>query len=626
MVTGKIDSSSDRGGRGKNSIAQAHIVFADFSSMRKVDNVDFGFSFRTPGRIRRSISRISNSSLHNAEGPNRISRDSSAAQSQRSTSRASTIERDGRTGRKPSTRPEVQDVRSNKRRRLTANSSEDDPFINEPPPTRRASRTNTSSMFAIAEDQEELEALPGEENDSDLGDATINPELPDSLPDEIHEKENTGPGDGKPPAKRKKRKSIGQQSTIHKKKSSDRSRNASHRLHDGHSTISPLLEEESEPRIRSDHDKEHIRLHETSSQKSSLPSRQRKKRKSVVLVRKKRRSSEGVRPQLENRTLNSGFLTQQGKDVNEQSGGPTIHRNIRPPLSVTRSSPVIRSIEAVDDASDEEYIDEDESPEPPTPAPIKKWKLPITARTASSKGPGRTAGQTNRSRKSTFPILTHRITSTEALPTIRGEEEDLDGEGSDDASTAVHTYSHRAAPNVADVIAQICRETIETTIERMETEAEKESWAIRQRKRSALEAFGADLDNRLFDVSAAAEDRLDLEARVRKLKREKTDLQTRWLEVRSERERTALRCDRLRHEHWENEYSRQDRWSISEAARKAELELDQKSPEEEEALEYLLRSVAEEVTITGGGGLLNRLKSMNAQLEKIAGMLEGRAG
>ena len=513
-----------------------------------------------------------------------------------------------------------------KRRRLTPDATK-----GEPSAARRGPPSKTSSMFAIAENPDKQEPRLVSEVDNDRGDST---DVPQYLPNGSQGKENNAPGTAKAPAKRKKRRSVGQQSTRKKKRSLDSLTVPSDRLDDEHATVlssraaSPPLERESEQGSRSTHDGDHSRLHETPSETSTLPSKRRKKRKSVVLVKKKRRSSEGVKSQPRRRMMIQGSPDQQSDEDEGKPHSPADRRNIHPPSSVLRSSPVMRSIE-VNDASDEEYIDEEESPEPPTPSTTKKAKTSTKASKASSSTLGSKTEQTRRSRKLTFPILTHRITNTDALPTIREEDEDEDEDeermNGDDSFISVHAISHRAAPNVADVLAQICRETIETTIERMDTEAVKGSRAILQRKRAALEAFGADLDSRLLDVSTAAEDRLDLEARVRKVKREKTDLQSRWLEVRGQRERIALGCDRLRREHWEDEQSRENQWMISEAARKAELELEKDSSDEEEALEHLLRSVAEEVSSTAGGGLLNRMKSMNAQLEKMAGVLEGRA-
>ena len=451
--------------------------------------------------------------------------------------------------------------------------------------------------------------------------------------DQDNEKENVVPGDGKAPPKRKKRKSVGQQSLRKKRRPADGSAAARLAPMDERSAIPtptsgfPEPAEDSTHEAESDADSTHGEPEQTVTDRSKLPAKRRKKRKSVILVKKKRRSSEGMKSRSRSTAAPKGPTPSRDDDgEDEPRSASALPRIVHRPSPVSRSSPVIRSIE-VDDSSDEEYIDEEYSPEPPTPAPAKKGTKAMTAHKAPVEPSSRKSVQAKgRRRKSTFPILTHRMTNIDALPTIREEDDNRDSGDGDDASAAVQAFSDRAAPNVADVLGQICRETIETTIDRMETDDGGESKAVRQRKRSALEAFAADLDGRLHEVSAAVEDRLDLEGRVRKVKREKTDLQARWIEVRKQRERVALRCDRLRREHWENEQSREDRWRISEAARKAELDLDRNMSEEEEALEYLLRTVAEEVTNAHDGGLLERMKSMNAQLEHIAGVFEGRAG
>lgn len=218
------------------------------------------------------------------------------------------------------------------------------------------------------------------------------------------------------------------------------------------------------------------------------------------------------------------------------------------------------------------------------------------------------------------------MTNVDALPTIQEEEVDSNAEDRENTTGSIPAFSDRAAPNAVEVLAQICREMVEAAIGRMESNPSGEARAVRERKRSALEAFGADLDDRLLNMSAAVEDRVNLEARVRKVKREKADLQARWIEVRKQRERIALKCDHVREEHWENEHTREERWMISEAARKAELALDGETPDEDESIEFMLRSVAEQVTNAhNGGGSLHRMQSMNKQLERMAGVLEGRS-
>ena len=484
--------------------------------------------------------------------------------------------------------------------------------MNELPQTRRRNR---SSMFAIAEVSDEQDRPLQQEDMDEFDDTSVLGASKPSDAEPDNEKENAVPGDGKPSGRRKKRKSIGQQSKRKKKRPSGDSSTAVQNTANGQRASSlpePEHVLEIEESVQGDTESEAETSNDRTAVQSKPPIRKRRKRKSVVLIKKKRRSSEGIKAQP---TAKRSAVPQKGLDEGSPSVASPISRNTRLRSPISRSSPIMRSIE-VDEASDEEYID-DESPEPPTPAPSKKERrAPKTGGGTSTRTDTRQG--TTQSRKNTFPILTHRMTNADALPTIAEEVEEGHSIASDDdTSTAALAISNRTAPNVADVLAQICRETVETTIERMDVEAGSESRALRQRKRSALEAFGADLDTRLFDISAAIEDRLHLEARVRRVKREKADLQAQWIEVRRQRERVALKCDRVRREHWENEQAREDRWNISEAARKVELELERNSPDEDEGLEYLLRAVAEEVTNAHDGGLLNRVRSLNAQLEQM---------
>jgi predicted RNase H-like nuclease (RuvC/YqgF family) len=144
-------------------------------------------------------------------------------------------------------------------------------------------------------------------------------------------------------------------------------------------------------------------------------------------------------------------------------------------------------------------------------------------------------------------------------------------------------------------------------------------------KRSALTGFGKDLEDELFELSEAVENRINLEARVRKGKREKSALQAELIEMKKERERIALKCDAVRRRHWEHEQDARHKWELSEAARRAELEMERDDSVEDEGMEFLLRSVTCEVSsLSDQGGLLERIRSFNGQLESMARILEGR--
>ncbi|KAJ4547410.1 hypothetical protein HRR76_000053 [Exophiala dermatitidis] len=388
---------------------------------------------------------------------------------------------------------------------------------------------------------------------------------------------------------------------------------------------------------------------------SSKPKR-RKKRKSVVLVRKKRRSSgpgenqpgqpevptpepdtqaspappssvltlpPASRRQTRN-SLKKDLLTDIGRSPSvsgtpppkqmEEAGDETYNKES--PRELTTPAPSKQTKE--DDNDDDESYIQESSPEPTTPAPTTRTKRTskVGSRRTSSKrdalpskkGPSKTR----------FPFLTHRLTNLSRLPTIHETNED--GEHGDDPLDMTNDHGQ---PNVVDVLAQICRETIENLVEGTSTSRLPSDRAAVKTKRDALEAFGRDLDDELFELSEVVENRIHLEARVRKSRREKASLQAEWLALRKERERIALECDAVRRQHWECEDDARQRWNLSEAAKRAEIELNRDNHNTEDGIEFLLRSVASNVSSASEeGGLLNKVKRFNAQLESMALLLE----
>ena len=265
---------------------------------------------------------------------------------------------------------------------------------------------------------------------------------------------------------------------------------------------------------------------------------------------------------------------------------------------------------------DESYV-EDSELEPETPAPSKKTRKQPRAQRSSS----RSAEPSGRKRgKATFPILTHKLTGVSTLSTINEEDEDLSFADPLSNSDAIPKQ-----PNVVDILAQICRETIHKMIERVDDTTKRSEKATATKKRTALVAFGKDLDNELFTMSQAVEHRIALGARVRKTRREKASLQIEYLEIRKQREQIALQCDGVRRQHWECEEANRRKWTLSEAARRVEQEIERNEASEDEGLEFLLRSVTESVSSAStSGGILDKVKSLNSQLETMALLLEGR--
>ena len=266
---------------------------------------------------------------------------------------------------------------------------------------------------------------------------------------------------------------------------------------------------------------------------------------------------------------------------------------------------------------DASYQEESEL-EPEMPAAIKKTsKRPRKRRARSGSAQPSAANKAI----ATFPILTHRLANVSTLPTI-DEEED---ENPPLADATTNPSTERMQPNVVDVLAQICRETISNLVKSVTEPNGRSEKGMSKNKRTALEAFGKDLENELFTLSEAVENRITLEARVRKGKREKASLQSEYLELRKEREQIALRCDAVRRQHWECEEETSQKWTLSEAARRVEQEMERTEADEGEGLEFLLRSVTGTVSSASAqGGILDKVKSFNAHLETMALLLEGR--
>lgn len=299
------------------------------------------------------------------------------------------------------------------------------------------------------------------------------------------------------------------------------------------------------------------------------------------------------------------------------------------------------------DDEDETYL-QPTSPVIPTPKtvvkrPRKKKAAPKAARTSgASSSSTQTAGAERKGKPNTFPILIHRHTNISALPTITeeaepGEEEEEEARNSD-TEPASHLstfrkFNERPNPNAVDVLAQFCREDIEAAIENVGSgtstkTASTESSSRRelQRKRSAILTFSNELESRLFDLSAAVEHRLSLEARVEQSLREKSEMQARWTEVRRERERVAVRLDELRRRKADKEKEESESRGLSEMLFRLELGMEvDRERDDDGSLEWRLRTVAEGVNATAGGGLLERVTDFNAVLEGLLAVLDQRA-
>jgi hypothetical protein len=94
----------------------------------------------------------------------------------------------------------------------------------------------------------------------------------------------------------------------------------------------------------------------------------------------------------------------------------------------------------------------------------------------------------------TVPILVHRLST----------RHNGDYVGEDAVFDPIPPHSNRAGVNAVDVLSQICRELITGSVEKLRQGAEQENDNARlrewKRKRKAIEAFGEELEERLFEM------------------------------------------------------------------------------------------------------------------------------
>jgi hypothetical protein len=324
------------------------------------------------------------------------------------------------------------------------------------------------------------------------------------------------------------------------------------------------------------------------------PSKKRRKRKSIIVKKRNGRKASAQ---------------------SAASASPVPRRRRR---QTHTASPARTPYREPFENEDETYLPEEVSPEPPTPAPTKKSrKATRTIPSIESDNPAPSRHRSTSSEpRSGYPITTHRLVNTSALPTI---SEELEGASGDELD---HLTKTRAAPNAVDVLAQICRESVATALTATLTTSQGGSLKLRT---AALESFGHELEARLFDMSAAVENRLTLEARVRSSKREKNAVQGRWMELRREREEVALRTDAVRRRHTEGEERGRESWGVSEACFGVGAVGERERGTEGEGLEGLMGSVGRVVSGGEGGGALQRVREFKARMEGLLGVLrEGR--
>ncbi|PYH49060.1 uncharacterized protein BP01DRAFT_420770 [Aspergillus saccharolyticus JOP 1030-1] len=265
----------------------------------------------------------------------------------------------------------------------------------------------------------------------------------------------------------------------------------------------------------------------------------------------------------------------------------------------------------------------------------------ITAEGESSAGAQTRKRKPHQPRGETVPVTVHRLANVAALggdPTLL-ESSDDEGETPARPSDRLQTkLPNRGGVNVADVLGQICRETLEKMLTSLTNNIEGEGNTARRaeftRKKKVVEAYGAELEGRLLELSEMLDGNFVLGVKMRKAKREMMDYRSRLYQVRREREAVALQMDAVRRKHAEDESARKARATINNSLHSLDLALERSQTRPGDldetstdlaGMEFLLRNVAETVSSAapgGQGGLLHQLRSFNAQLESTARRLE----
>jgi hypothetical protein len=186
-----------------------------------------------------------------------------------------------------------------------------------------------------------------------------------------------------------------------------------------------------------------------------------------------------------------------------------------------------------------------------------------TQQEVEEEDPNPTRKRTRQPPGETVPVTVHRLVNVASLaPRASGPESPVeDGESADELATKGKTkLPKRGGVNPADVLSQICRETLEKTLATLKNGIANETNPARRaewtRKKKAVEAYETELEGRLFELSEMLDSNFVLGVQLKKAKREMMDLRGRLYQVRKEREAVALRMDAVRGKHAEEESAR----------------------------------------------------------------------
>ncbi|KAL1957624.1 hypothetical protein VTO42DRAFT_5735 [Malbranchea cinnamomea] len=282
-----------------------------------------------------------------------------------------------------------------------------------------------------------------------------------------------------------------------------------------------------------------------------------------------------------------------------------------------------------EEVQNEVVPDQPESEEQPRPTISKGRKNRKSLKEGQQTREG--SSKRRKSRGEAVPVVVHRLENVGELD-VDLEHESFEGSHPPDEPSSSYKFPTHSGVNAADVLSQICRETLEKTMSTLDNSISQESNPARRaewiRKRKAVEAFSTELGHRLFDISEIMESNYVLAAQLRKEKKEMVALRNELMEVRRERREIALKIDDVRRRYAEEEEANKEQDTLNDALHNLQLALDRSQtakgngvePNPFVGLEFLLRTVAQDVSSVAPdsyGGLLNQVRNFNSELERI---------
>ncbi|MCJ1245208.1 hypothetical protein MMC30_002409 [Trapelia coarctata] len=453
--------------------------------------------------------------------------------------------------------------------------------------------------------------------------------------------------------KRKKRKSIGQNSRKRVRIS----------LSTADATVSPTSplisssanhQQQDEPTAsRSEPD---VSTHQPAAQPQgeSTVKAKRKKRKSIgKLPKVKRKSLTEATPSTQNVQAATEEVASsvQQKDVSSPARGRP--RKALAPVEEVSEDDFDEELSSARRPENQEHSEEDDilssaqinrqgrprkSSVSATAPVIKKVPKPQSARSKGSKrttqprtsSPVSDAAKRRpgKERPGAIPITVHRLSRPQPTDYSSADEDIL---------AAVNPFPKRSGVNAIDVLSQICREMVAKAAETLklgEAKERGERKKVEARKRNAVEMFGEELDERLFQMTEALDNNYALTIRLRQANKEKVAKREELLEIKRLREEVAIEIDEVRAKHEHDTKIAQDELNLNTMISDIELAVqcgralqavdDAEGADEGDVhgLGVQLRTVAEKATSAGpGGGLLDRVRSFNRMVERAIAVL-----